>query len=460
MPLTDRQREILAWIADGTPVRPWPDFTHRATAKVLQAHGLVKVRGHGSSWTAEITDLGRRVRAGAQEVPPRTKGARRNTGRGHARRGRRNTDPSAGAGTSETGKSKRAISSSGLIDQLLEADGVLVVQDPDDQTRASYRSALARTSVDDLPDGKRLTYSGRNSGNLVIRLVDRQPQVEPDPPIAVPTSIDLSQPTIRHLVQHPNLIEVSSATRDRALLIMQALIAECIDRGYRVQPRSEGTGVEVIIGEDRVPVVMWEEKEKVSKISPEAVAELKYDWQRAQPVTTWDWSGRLAICIDFEVRWRIKPLWADRKRWTLESRLPRIIREVEDLAAQWKADRERAEREKSERRKLWEESVPKARQEYIDDQNRAQLEKQIGAHLRALQLRSYAAAVEIGTRTMDPGSEQEAALEWIRWIRAEADRIDPTLHPGALRYVTPDRISYWELNKYMPEGLTALHPPE
>src|SRR5688572_10083524 len=72
MSLNRRQIEILQWIADGTPEREWPNYAHRSTAKMLQARGLVKVRGHGQAWTAVITDLGRRVLLGDEPAPGRS----------------------------------------------------------------------------------------------------------------------------------------------------------------------------------------------------------------------------------------------------------------------------------------------------------------------------------------------------------------------------------------------------
>jgi hypothetical protein len=53
--LTQRQANILGWIGEGCPERDWPNYTHRTTAKVLQAQGLVKVKGHGPGWRATVT---------------------------------------------------------------------------------------------------------------------------------------------------------------------------------------------------------------------------------------------------------------------------------------------------------------------------------------------------------------------------------------------------------------------
>ena len=76
--LTTRQAEILAWIGDGCPERDWPDQGHRTTAEVLQAHGLVNVKNHGSGWTATVTEAGRAVLAdGLSAQPTRDQGSDR-----------------------------------------------------------------------------------------------------------------------------------------------------------------------------------------------------------------------------------------------------------------------------------------------------------------------------------------------------------------------------------------------
>lgn len=56
--LTDRQVDILRWIADGCPERSWPDETHKNTARALESRGLVEVRRKRKIWTATITEAG------------------------------------------------------------------------------------------------------------------------------------------------------------------------------------------------------------------------------------------------------------------------------------------------------------------------------------------------------------------------------------------------------------------
>lgn len=57
--LTDRQVEILRWIADGCPERSWPDETHKHTARALQSRGLAEVSRRRKVWAATITEAGK-----------------------------------------------------------------------------------------------------------------------------------------------------------------------------------------------------------------------------------------------------------------------------------------------------------------------------------------------------------------------------------------------------------------
>lgn len=151
--------------------------------------------------------------------------------------------------------------------------------------------------------------------------------------------------------------------------------------------------------------------------------------------------------------------WADRKRWTLESRLPRFVRTIEEVAQARAEAGQRAEEAKRRRRQEWEEALPKARAAYLVDLNRGRLDKQLELFARAEQLRVYADAVARRAVELTP-DERAAAQAWASWVRKEADRHDPTLKPESLAFVEPAEIRHWELDKYMPRGMKATSPPD
>jgi excisionase family DNA binding protein len=58
-PLSARQLHVLQWIADGCPVRDWPDESHKNSARALESRGLARVRRKGKLWNAVLSDDGR-----------------------------------------------------------------------------------------------------------------------------------------------------------------------------------------------------------------------------------------------------------------------------------------------------------------------------------------------------------------------------------------------------------------
>lgn len=57
-PLSERQLEVLQWIADGCPRRAWPDHAYKTVAGALMNRRLAAVSKKGGIWRATITDAG------------------------------------------------------------------------------------------------------------------------------------------------------------------------------------------------------------------------------------------------------------------------------------------------------------------------------------------------------------------------------------------------------------------
>lgn len=58
--LTDRQRAVLDWIRDGCPdgIYSPEDSGHKSSARALHRRGLIRISGHGPTWTAVPTERG------------------------------------------------------------------------------------------------------------------------------------------------------------------------------------------------------------------------------------------------------------------------------------------------------------------------------------------------------------------------------------------------------------------
>lgn len=169
------------------------------------------------------------------------------------------------------------------------------------------------------------------------------------------------------------------------------------------------------------------------------------------------WSGRLVLTLDNGAR--RKPWWADRKRWSLESRLPLALASAEEWAQGVRQQREAADMVKRKRVEAWDKAVPQARAAYVDALNRDRLIAQRDAFVHADGLRSYAAAIEEQLPSL-PQEKRTDAHEWISWIKAEADRVDPLLPPRHLYFERPKDMPVTEVDRFMPGGMTSAGPPD
>ena len=435
--LSNKQMDVLQWIADGCPERDWVDFSHRISARSLTNRGLVKVRGHGPTWTAEMTEAGQAFLSGARDDRPALEV-----------QGRRRPQQSAAT--------PLGISGHDLLSQLIEAGGRLTVENPASDVRAAYRRALSAIPRDKVPVDQRVTFTGRDRGDLVVILTDTPAPPEPDPVIPVPDHVDPENPLIAHLIRHPEQMPVASASRDRALRLVQALHDECQRRGHHVRPGSETT-LELVIQDQALPVALTEETQKAHRPPEEEIAAAKYDWQRIPARETREFNGRLVLTL--EPKTYQASGWADRQRWSLESRLWKLLKKAEETAHARVTERERLQRERHAKRQKWEQSRPLAEAAYLDHINRQRLDEQLAGYEKARRLREYAEAIEHTVLDGSAEPDQVQIVAWLGWIRAEALGLDPLIHPEQLQYFKPAQLPTGELSTFMPDGMDYNYPP-
>lgn len=329
--LNQRQREVLQWIADGCPPRDWPDLTYKNSALALQNRHLVKIQHRGGIWSAELTDLGRSwVTDGPVTPTPR-----------------RRTSPSAGETRDRNWVADPAVTD--VLEQVEEAGGVLVLSELDDGTRAAYRRAISHVvSKGEVPIGQTLTYSGRDAGVMTIRVAPVKSPTDAPQPIAVAEALTSQHPVVDSLNHDGDLLPVSEASRDRALRIIEAIVLAAVERGWRAEVRPDREpGFRLHAGEDVVDLVVREEFAPATTYDPGAIGEVKYAWQRVAPQVTDVATGRLRIDVVTGLSWDKGSVWADRKRWTLESRLGYLVRELEQGFQRARDLRAHAEKMKS-----------------------------------------------------------------------------------------------------------------
>lgn len=349
-----------------------------------------------------------------------------------------------------------------LLADLASDDGVLVLADPSSTVRAAYRSAISRAITEGhVPQGCGLRHTGRDRGDLVIRLVrlaDEPGHAEPLASIPLPGDLQHCHEAVAALRDTPRLLLVSDQARERALRIAQAIAGECGRRGYEFGLRGDGEpSFQVNIGAEEFGFTLVEESEDIEVADPEKLAAAKYAWQRVPSVIRQVPSGRLVLRMGAA---HGSVSWADRQRWALEQKLPAMFKLVAERALEQARRRQRKEQERQRRRRAWEEAIQRAKQAHIEQLNRDRLHQQVGRSAEAQAIRGYCARLEsAASECGDPGLAEQIR-GWAAWARQEADRIDPLDHPERLAYQVPDEVGPPDFESFMPRGLSAWHPPD
>lgn len=449
--LSHRQVQVLRWVADGCPDGAWESSAYKLTSYALADRGLVTVDRRRHSWRATITGDGSYYLE--QGTYPPASARRPCPALSHATR----------TSAPETSSTRASLVTAGsLLDELESVGGVLTVPDPPDTVRAAYRRAI-RSAITEgfVPDGYGLQHTGRDRGDLVVRLVsvrEEPARSESLPAIPVPGTLRGCHEAVRALRDTPGLMDVSGEVRQRALLVAQAIAGECSRRGYGFGLRDDGEpSFQITIGDDAFGFTLSEEFERREVADGEKLASARYAWQRIPSSARRVRSGRLVLRLGAGYG---SVFWADRKRWTLGQKLPQVFEGIAGRASAGAEKRRREEEERRQRRRAWEEAIPRARQAYVDQLNRDRLREQAARSAEAEAIRDYCARLDSLAEACDDLERADDIRDWATWARHEAERMDPVKHPGGLMYVMPEEARPSDLEKFMPPGLTAWHPPD
>ncbi|NWO17047.1 MAG: hypothetical protein HLX46_09515 [Corynebacterium sp.] len=347
-----------------------------------------------------------------------------------------------------------------VIEAVQSQEGKLTVADPSVQVRQGYITAIRQARQQGLvPDGFSLRYTGRDRGDLIITLTSLDlttpSQASDLPAVEVPTELGTPHPVIRTLQSHPELIEVSETTRGQAVLILQAIAAECDRRDHHISLRDDTQPTfQITIGSDVFRFLLSEEWEHRYIPDPNELDDVKYSWQRVQLTRQKVPSGRLALSLDSGAQ-----RWADRKRWSLADKLPALFAYLEQEAENRRNLRQRQEEEGQRQRDTWEKALQKAKEDFIRHHNSTRLDQQITNWEKAAARRRYAQALDTYAAGLEDPDIIQQVRYWALWARQEADRIDPLLSLEELAYRQPDTISSLDLRTFMPSGMSPWSPP-
>ncbi|MCA4997295.1 hypothetical protein HWD35_21460 [Tsukamurella tyrosinosolvens] len=452
--LNDAQLAVLRWIDAGCPDGVFTGWAHRSSARMLAGRGLVRVRGHGATWSALIEPEGAYYLEhghfrGASPTPRAPHRTRREPSRSIAdapteaavqdKTAQPDTDP-AKAKPPKLGVSAQ------LIQALREVgQGGIIVDRNDLHT---YRRRLARAERD-----RRIPSDHRVACEPVV--VDGRHQtrfrLEPVPRWHVDALRIRTRKVRKHSTPAIDLddsvsFQVSGTPRERALHLIDALVRGASKHGITVSVAH----VEVDPGgynrERRVrdDLAFHAEPDQVSlhfgqgidKVSHEPTErELArarrgylfpdFDDLPAEKLSIYLGDGRTAAF------WSAS--WHDTDDHRLEEDLPRIIEEIlfqldHQVDAREAEERRRteAERQLILRRQAWDEAKASATIAFRDAFLRDAMLQEARAFREATELRDYAAAI---TERAADLSHDEAAelLAWADSVREQAAKLDPTV---------------------------------
>jgi hypothetical protein len=281
-------------------------------------------------------------------------------------------------------------------------------------------------------------------------------------PVDVPKRASGLHPVARRFRDDSDKHEVFRATLARCVRIVHALAKELEHRGYTVRNvekaakgyRSERWKAEYD-GHLLVTIRHHEYHLRVSEDNVSTRSSFEdFPHSRAPGRVRYDSdaTGRLQITADRYGRSGRTGSWADRRSWTLEEKLPELIRELEVRAAE--DDHRDAERKRAaeERTRQWEVAMNAAKERFREQHRAQALRTQVASWREANLIRGYLDAL----RDRYGGDAESAA--WIAWAEHYVDKlVDPLARPRAMpedREPTPDDLAPFlgGLSPYGPPG--------
>ena len=327
-----------------------------------------------------------------------------------------------------------------LLAAVQAAGNHLVIPDPDGAFRAACRRAIHAIFTGDLvPTGFRLRYTGRNRGDLVLSIVaieDAPRPPDPLPSIPIPESLRGCHPIIsatREVIGNRKTgwidthhqkgvahVRIHPGNLKRSLLILQAMVAESQRRGFDVKTGGRCEGLVLVVDGYPQEIAIKEETSR-SPHEPTPAEQKQIDKGYSWGVPKWDVepTGRLVLLLGHE-SYTMKTLAADRQRWKLEDKLATAFEKLSAESEKARLRDEERARVEQRRQEAWQAAMDAARVEYVDHKRTEWLSDQLCRWRDARDLRECVTAVgeRMGLSVDD--------REWLTWIEARADNIDPS----------------------------------
>jgi hypothetical protein len=319
--------------------------------------------------------------------------------------------------------------------------GSFTVTDPAADERAAWRRAIHAAGMNrSLPPGTRLTHTGRDRGDLIVRLVPvNEPAAAPRiPSVDVPARLHRPHPLIAATRAQMETLPVVDGLLDgrrlcgvlrmhdsrpqlrRALRIGHGLFLASGLHGFEIRVGAGG-GVCIAVKSHEYELLFVEEMD--SKPHTPAPAELAYrernPW-RSIPSHDRFPSGRLQLRLPERFN-RERHSWADRQRWMLEDKLGDVLVAIKRRAAVDEERRLEREQQARERREAWERAIERATEKVIEAHRVEVLKQRVAAWRVADDIQAWVAATRSAVADLELPPDVN---EWLVWAETYADRID------------------------------------
>lgn len=206
----------------------------------------------------------------------------------------------------------------------------------------------------------------------------------------------------------PLNIRVSEGIRDRALLLMSAMIYALEERGFSAEAAGEKCGSALIIKGERLEFSLWERTTRVNVLQ----SEKKHSWESDY---RFDPTGKLTFQIQEYGTSGHRKSWSDGEKRSLEEQLNDMIPKLVDISLIIREER-------LERERRWAQIEEEGRLRRLAESRWARLQQDQRKWESAFHLRTLIEKVsEMESAEESNKPEVERWLKWANWVLASLD---------------------------------------
>ncbi|MEC5193455.1 MULTISPECIES: hypothetical protein [unclassified Arthrobacter] len=442
-PPTERQLEVLHWIADGCPAGTLTDPKYKVSAYALERRNLVRVKRRKNPWLAEITDAGSQLLASGGAASMTAAEPATSTSNAFQTRAEAPELSIPSNQPVQVPVRARAVPAQSATQKMMDRLVVERVLEFTNAETGRYRQLVTVARRKKLfPDDMELVVNSNWNKPCTVELRRRPEwQLVTLAPVDVPAVIRTPHGVVAKLKQlRTDRLGMDAPRWNWTLRIVQGLVMEAERLGYgvaavpvakpdyygRVSREERNNGhLKVGIGEDEVHLLFSQATERVPHLL--TASELR---RQAHGYSVPTEEVAKTDFLSIRLSGLEPPFW--QSEWTendttrADSLLPRIIQEIELRAARAVEVRLEGQRRDDEKRRQWEGAREQAIRRLNEMHRASALLDQAERFQRVQLLGDYIAALRIHIDSMNP-LDAGAATDWLRWAQTHARTISPLL---------------------------------